>query len=36
MPDQVSEEEKDIDKYYVETKMKTAKDFLWSLKQKPK
>lgn len=36
MPDQVSEEEKNIDKYYVETKMKTGKDFIWSLRHKPK
>lgn len=32
MPDQDSEEEKDIDKYYVETKMETTEDFLWLLK----
>lgn len=44
MPDQDSEEEKDIDwispisnsqqKDYVETKMETTKDFLWSLKHR--
>ena len=34
MPDQDSEEEKDIDKYYVETKMETTKDFFWSLKHR--
>lgn len=37
MPDQTQEEEKDIWYYYVETKIKTTKDFLWSLKtEKPK
>ena len=34
MSDQNSEEEKDVDMYYAEAKMKTTKDYLWSLKHR--